>query len=89
MQCDLMASIQSFRDLDTYQKARRQAGRIFEVTRRFPKEETYSLTDQIRLVVPSRRSAGGRSLGSMTVRSGVCQQAQPGARRSDGDPILA
>ena len=39
-----MATIQSFRDLDTYQKARR----IFDVTSRFPKEETYALTDQIR-----------------------------------------
>lgn len=43
-----MPPAQGFRDLDTYQKARRQAGRIFEVSRRFPKEETYSLTDQIR-----------------------------------------
>lgn len=43
-----MPPAQGFRDLDTYQNARRQAGRVFEVTRHFPKEETYSLTDQIR-----------------------------------------
>lgn len=43
-----MAAAQGFRDLETYQKARTQARRIFKVTRHFPKEETYSLTDQIR-----------------------------------------
>lgn len=43
-----MAPVQRFRDLDTYQKARREAERIFELIRRFPKEEIYSLTDQIR-----------------------------------------
>jgi four helix bundle protein len=43
-----MSAIRSFRDLNVYQKAREQAGVIFQVTRTFPKEETYSLTDQIR-----------------------------------------
>lgn len=35
-------------DLDVYQEAFDSAMRIFEVTKKFPKEETYSLTDQIR-----------------------------------------
>ena len=39
---------QSFRDLIVYQKAFQVAQRIFEISRGFPKEETYSLTDQIR-----------------------------------------
>jgi len=43
-----MRPAQGFRDLKTYQKARKQARYIFELTQRFPKEETYSLTDQIR-----------------------------------------
>lgn len=43
-----MAVVQQFRELDTYQKARRQSSRIFELSRHFPKEETYSLSDQIR-----------------------------------------
>lgn len=43
-----MGVAQSFRDLDTYQKARQQSEHIFKLTREFPKEETYSLTDQIR-----------------------------------------
>ena len=36
------------RDLEVYQKAFDVAMRICEVSKRFPKEETYSLTDQIR-----------------------------------------
>ena len=43
-----MASIQSFRDLEVYQFARREAHRIFVLSRKFPREERYSLTDQIR-----------------------------------------
>ena len=42
-----MAIIQSFRDLDVYQLGRVQAKKIFALTRAFPKEERYSLTDQI------------------------------------------
>lgn len=44
----LMAPVQKFRELETYQKARREARHIFDLTQCFPKEETYSLTDQIR-----------------------------------------
>jgi four helix bundle protein len=40
--------IRSFKDLAVYQKAFEQAMRIFEITKRFPKEEQYSLTDQMR-----------------------------------------
>lgn len=38
----------SFRDLVVYRKARVASKRIFEVTMTFPKEEAYSLTDQVR-----------------------------------------
>ncbi|HLB73866.1 MAG TPA: four helix bundle protein [Sedimentisphaerales bacterium] len=41
-------SIRSVRDLEVYRLAFSAAMRIFEVSKRFPKEETYSLTDQIR-----------------------------------------
>ena len=37
-----------FRDLNAYKKAFEQAIVIFEITQNFPKEEKYSLTDQIR-----------------------------------------
>ncbi|KAF5054942.1 23S rRNA-intervening sequence protein [anaerobic digester metagenome] len=43
-----MAIIKSFRDLIVYQKAFRLAMEIFEISKTFPKEEKYSLTDQIR-----------------------------------------
>jgi four helix bundle protein len=38
----------SFRDLTVYKKAFELAMEIFELTKGFPKEEKYSLTDQIR-----------------------------------------
>ena len=37
-----------FQDLLAYKKSFSIAMRIFEITKTFPKEETYSLTDQIR-----------------------------------------
>jgi four helix bundle protein len=40
--------ISSVRDLDAYKLAFDAAMRIFEISKSFPKEETYSLTDQIR-----------------------------------------
>jgi len=43
-----MAQINSFRDLIVYQKAYKLAMEIFEVSKGFPKEEKFSLTDQIR-----------------------------------------
>jgi len=43
-----MALIRSFRELNVYQLARTQAREIFGITRAFPTEERFSLTDQIR-----------------------------------------
>jgi four helix bundle protein len=40
--------IVTHRDLEVYQKAMAAAMEIFELSKSFPKEETYSLTDQIR-----------------------------------------
>ena len=47
----------SFRDLLVYRKAVEVAKRIFEISRNFPKEEVYSLTDQIKR---ASRSIGGQ-----------------------------
>jgi len=47
----------SFRDLIVYRKARAVAKEIFEITKTFPREEMYSLTDQVRR---SSRSIGGQ-----------------------------
>jgi four helix bundle protein len=43
-----MSKIESFKDLIVYQKAYKLAMEIFEISRNFPKEEKYSLTDQMR-----------------------------------------
>lgn len=40
--------VKSFRDLVVYGKARKVSHTIFEISKGFPKEETYSPTDQIR-----------------------------------------
>jgi four helix bundle protein len=44
----MSTKIESFRDLNVYKLAAELQQEIFELTKRFPKEETYSLTDQIR-----------------------------------------
>jgi len=44
----MTSRIKSVRDLDVYRMAFDAAMRIFEVSKNFPKEEMYSLTDQIR-----------------------------------------
>lgn len=49
--------VNSFRDLLVYQKSRKFAQAVFYVTKQFPREEMYSLTDQIRR---SSRSIGAQ-----------------------------
>ena len=43
-----MSHANSFKDLIVYQKAYKLAMEIFEISKSFPKEEKYSLTDQMR-----------------------------------------
>jgi len=43
-----MSRIGSFKGLIVYQKAYKLAMEVFEIPKNFPKEEKYSLTDQIR-----------------------------------------
>jgi four helix bundle protein len=43
-----MPVARSFRDLNVYREARETAQQIFELSREFPSDERYSLTDQIR-----------------------------------------
>jgi len=55
-----MVSYQGFKDLIVYQKSYRLAMEVFELTKSFPKEEKYSLIDQIRRssrAVPANISA--------------------------------
>ena len=44
----MSVKITRHQDLDVYRKSFDAAMQIFELSKRFPKEETYSLTDQIR-----------------------------------------
>jgi four helix bundle protein len=44
----MAGKIQSHRDLEVYQRAFDAAMRIFELSKAFPREEMYSLTDQVR-----------------------------------------
>jgi len=48
---------ESFRDLLVYKKTKAVMKEIFEITKTFPKEEMYSLTDQVRR---SSRSIGAQ-----------------------------
>jgi len=47
----------SFRDLEVYKMSRQLSKEIFEISKSFPKEEIYSLTDQVRR---SSRSIGAQ-----------------------------
>lgn len=52
-----MEYVKSFRDLEVYKLSREVSKEIFKLTKIFPKEELYSLTDQIRR---SSRSVGAQ-----------------------------
>jgi four helix bundle protein len=52
-----MEYVESFRDLKVYKLSRQLSGEVFEISKKFPKEEMYSLTDQIRR---SSRSVGAQ-----------------------------
>ena len=55
----------SLGDLIVYKKSRKLASLIFEITKSFPKEEMYSLTDQLRR---SSRSIGAQIAEARTKR---------------------
>jgi four helix bundle protein len=52
-----MEYVKSYRNLEVYKLSRKMSIEIFEVTKKFPREEMYSLTDQIRR---SSRSVGAQ-----------------------------
>jgi four helix bundle protein len=52
-----MEYVKSFRELEVYKLARAVSGEIYILTKSFPKEEKFSLTDQIRR---SSRSVGAQ-----------------------------
>lgn len=52
-----MSYVQSFKELEVYKLSRELSREIFEISKSFPKEEKYSLTDQMRR---SSRSVGAQ-----------------------------
>jgi len=52
-----MGYVSSFRDLEVYKLAKELSMEIFSITKEFPREEVYSLTDQVRR---SSRSIGAQ-----------------------------
>jgi four helix bundle protein len=52
-----MEYVHSYKELEVFKLARQLSKEIFDVTKIFPKEETYSLTDQVRR---SSRSIGAQ-----------------------------
>ncbi len=52
-----MEYVKGYRELEVYKLSRQLAKEIFEVSKKFPKEEMYSLTDQVRR---SSRSVGAQ-----------------------------
>jgi four helix bundle protein len=52
-----MEFVKSFRELEVYKASRKLSKEVFEISKKFPKEELYSLTDQIRR---ASRSIGGQ-----------------------------
>ncbi len=52
-----MEYVKSFRNLEVYKLSRQLSKEIFEISKGFPREEMFSLTDQVRR---SSRSIGGQ-----------------------------
>ena len=52
-----MEHVKSYRDLEVYKLAKKLSKEIYKISKSFPKEEMYSLTDQIRR---SSRSVGAQ-----------------------------
>lgn len=75
-----MAAISSFRDLKVYQLAVNEAHKVFVLSRSFPKEERYSLTDQV------RRSS--RAVGAM-IAEGWGRRRYPAAFVNKIDEALS
>jgi four helix bundle protein len=57
--------VKHFKDLEVYRRQRKLATEVFTLSKRFPKEEQYSLTDQVRR---SSRSIGAQIAESWAKR---------------------
>ena len=62
-----MTTFKSYRDLEVWQKAMRLAKRIYQVTQKFPNDERFGLTNQLRravVSVPSNIAEGHARFGA-------------------------
>ena len=62
-----MTTFKSYRDLEVWKKAMRLAKRIYQVTQKFPNEERFGLTSQLRraaVSVPSNLAEGHARFGA-------------------------
>ena len=80
-----MSDIESFRDLDVYKKGFQLALGIYRTTRRFPREELYGITSQLRraaISIPSniaegyRRRTRGEYLQFLSIAYGSCGELE-------------
>src|SRR3989344_1024059 len=60
--------IDSFTDLNAWQEGHKLVLLIYKVTKRFPREETYSLTDQIRRAASSITANIAEGFGRQTYK---------------------
>lgn len=65
----MKTKLAGYKDLDVYKLSYKMALEIFEETKEFPKEEKYSLTDQIRRSSRSVSANIGESWGKRMYRS--------------------
>lgn len=63
--------IQSFTDLHTWQEGHKLVILVYEVTKKFPKEEMFSLIDQMRRAVSSVTSNVAEGFGRQTYKEKV------------------
>ena len=69
-----MPNIRSYRELRVYQSAMDAAMEIFELSKRFPFEEKYSLTDQVRRSSRSVCTNIGEAWRKRRLSCSFCQQ---------------
>jgi len=66
-----MTSIQSFKDLDVWKKAHSLVITIYKITKKFPREELFGLTNQIRRSVVSITSNIAEGFGRSSYKEKI------------------